>query len=165
MEGARLARPSPSKGGRRMGGETPPLSIEGRYPSASSRACSASSFCIASAGGAFRGFAVERLGLRELRLAEQKHEAVGLLDAGDGGIGQELAGEREVLDRLLLARAVGQLGEHAADLADDLGVIGAEREMGLGVVGRERERLVEARLRPCRRVPSASALTIEISCA
>ncbi len=40
-------------------------------------------------------------------------------------------------------RAVGQLGEHAADLRDDLGMVDAERRVRLGVLGRELERCVE----------------------
>src|SRR5271157_2969181 len=71
-------------------------------------------------GLAARGFLVELLGFRELGLAEQHDEAVGLLDAGDRRIGQELAGQSEMPHRLLLARAVGEAREHPADLADDL---------------------------------------------
>ena len=66
-------------------------------------------------------------------------------------------------ERLLFARAVGEAREHAADLADDLGVIGAERDMRFGVARRELQRLSRLAFtlppRPC-----ASALAIEISC-
>ncbi len=51
-----------------------------------------------------------------------------------------------MLERLLLARSVGEVRQHAPDLADDLGVIGAERDMRLGMVRLELDRLVEARL-------------------
>ena len=51
-----------------------------------------------------------------------------------------------MLHRLLLARPVGQAREHPADLADDLGVVGAERDVGVRMVRLELERLVEARL-------------------
>jgi len=81
-----------------------------------------------------RGFLVEYPSLGESRFAEQHDETVRLLDAGDRGIGQKLAGEREAPDRFLPARAVCEAGEHCADLADDLGVIRAERDVEMGSI-------------------------------
>jgi len=97
---------------------------------------------------AFRGLCIELLGLRELRLAEEHDEAVRLLDAGDRRVGREFSRKRDMFefDCLVLARPIGEAREHGADLVDDLGVIGAERNMGFGVVRLELDRLVEARL-------------------
>ena len=74
------------------------------------------------------------------------HHGVGVLHAGDGGVGDDGQRRLEVTLGLILLGAVGDAADHGAQLVDDLRMPGTEGDMGLPVVRLQRQRLLQAAL-------------------
>ena len=99
---------------------------------------------MASCGIERGGLAVQAARLVDFLLAFQRTSALAYSMRPMAEAGSSCESLQEGLVAVVLAGAVGQAGDQGADAADDLGVVGAERDVGVGVHRREPDGLFQA---------------------